>query len=1602
MSQSFQKYGAALLFVAVFVLVVPVFSQNNNVSEVQKTANELFEQKKYSEAKELYSQLVSLYPKDENFNYRFGACLLFVDVDKTYPLKFLEYAVSKPNVEPEAFYFLGKGYHYNYRFDEAIVYFKKYKSKLELKEKSKYPVDHDIRYCENGKSLLINITNPQVISRRKVSAADFFTSFKLTQMGGRMLYAPKELHTSMDKKKGYLPVMYKNTNSNYIYYSSYGNTDKNGLDIFRVYVSDNGVIGKPVRLPETINTEFDERFPFLTLDKNVFYFSSSGHNSMGGADIYSASYDTSSNTYSQITNLDYSVNTPDDDFMYAEVGNGKAYFASNRNSEKGKAYVYEINAQRKAYDIAVLAGTFDSKDTRSCKVTVEDLDEHMMVGTFNTDKKSGDYVMRLKNGGRYSFLVEPYGSQTAYKGRVDLPVQENIKLLKQEIEIVYEGDKEKLVIRNLFEEDVKPEDEIIIAQVLVDNANIEEQQEPEITISSDEMVLEIEEVLKQQELSILELQSKKDASYVLANQKRELAHKDLELADQLEEQISLNDQSSENLAKQKEFAELVQDAKIHSQEAEIAYHMGEKYVNEISKAQTGINETEVLLVKMKEASSTNQDAKATGLYVAFNNDVPESNNRGYENQLDDEIEEEKIRMNSSLKRAESIDREQLNLKTEIQTKKAELLATKKKKEKEEIQLQITGLQSDLEPLEGKKAENLEAAANTEKHINELNTEKSLLDELGEVSDSEINEIAQDEKLAMLASIEATSQEIEALESVSYDYVDNENTSENLDSEDLAKNVVNDSSSTNNQVDPADLIDGEANNESVNIEADNTNVELDQTELVASAINDNRDEASAEIGQNSVQNNANKETIASNEEGEYFDYSSGYEEPVDNIVLVEGESIPLDITSNTGKLKYTAEELSEAEVILDKSEYNLEFQNQYSDSKEITDNRAKARETQRINYNWIVAIEKEVAQLEYAKTQNTNPSYNSNIDGKITELNDQASQKRNFMALNAKIIKQLDEQEAQIEEEIAQETANENVSDEVGVSDLNAELNSESTGATVLETENSNTETLSADISSETNQVSEPSETSKSDAEAIVAENNTELALESSIDSSKIVETDTDVSNVENGSGDEIGKDNSQNQTSNSSNQLVSESDNGAELETPEITNNNSLEELTAIEEAKLSPSAVAIANVEIQTEKQKEVIGLRNTELEELQTQLNNTRKKKKTKLLASQIEVKEAEVAYENKKLQLVELKKADMEKSQEAMISDPLSTRPSETKYGEIRKIKSHTADLQMQLDEAQINLEATKKKKKRRVLEAEIVNIKKDLALAQMESEMAVESVKEMETVEEETLKKLTPYGTQELVKIPELETELTSSQLKEVEALEVYVDYVETRKESELQIQEAAVLYQSNEEKRIEVARMEEEISILSEGLQLLPEEEKDSLGVVIKNKRDQQKRILAEATVVYKEAKLLENTAYFNLNEANSKMLTLDNAEERTLVFAALNGNVADPVIQFDSANINAIPAKLSNDIFVDNDSTFYNDSKPIPVGVSLPSGVILKVQIGAFRNAINQTTFKGFAPIVGERTSSGLTRYTAGLFKDFETADEAKIAIRAKGILFPL
>ena len=115
-----------LILLLVFTSSTGVYSQYNSEEELKKAADRFFEEENFVEALPLYSQLLSTYPKDLNYNYKYGACYLYATRDKEKAINYLSFAASRPNVAPLAYYYLAKAYHHNYEFASAIVYFNKY------------------------------------------------------------------------------------------------------------------------------------------------------------------------------------------------------------------------------------------------------------------------------------------------------------------------------------------------------------------------------------------------------------------------------------------------------------------------------------------------------------------------------------------------------------------------------------------------------------------------------------------------------------------------------------------------------------------------------------------------------------------------------------------------------------------------------------------------------------------------------------------------------------------------------------------------------------------------------------------------------------------------------------------------------------------------------------------------------------------------------------------------------------------------------------------------------------------------------------------------------------------------------------------------------------------------------------------------------------------------------------------------------------------------------------------------------------------------------------------------------------------------------------
>jgi len=173
----FPRVIAVFFFIVLFQPSFELRAQSNTAHETEnrlkKAATKYFEEGNFIEAYPLYSQLLSLYPRDPNYNYRFGACMLFTKADKNKAAEYLEFSVKQQDVDDLAFYYLGRAFHLNYKFTDAVRAYKKFELVASSAELKKYPVKHYIDMCSNGKALLTDLHGLDVMRKKELNLTDY-------------------------------------------------------------------------------------------------------------------------------------------------------------------------------------------------------------------------------------------------------------------------------------------------------------------------------------------------------------------------------------------------------------------------------------------------------------------------------------------------------------------------------------------------------------------------------------------------------------------------------------------------------------------------------------------------------------------------------------------------------------------------------------------------------------------------------------------------------------------------------------------------------------------------------------------------------------------------------------------------------------------------------------------------------------------------------------------------------------------------------------------------------------------------------------------------------------------------------------------------------------------------------------------------------------------------------------------------------------------------------------------------------------------------------------------------------------------------------------
>lgn len=342
--------GTRLLLYFVLFSFIACYGQGSGLAEeeVIKKAQTHFDQKEYKEAIPLFAQLVSIHPSNPEYNYKFGVCALFGDrSDRRRPIRYLNNALKTMGDDSALSYHLGLAYYQNQEFTNAMRFFNLYLGKLGPDSRERPPILEKINACLNGLNLEHTNVIDEIVSKSEFKTDNFHRAYRADDFNGMLVLKPENFVTPYEKKTGQNSFVFIAEPRDVLYFSGYENNSTQ-KDIFRVTLNEKGEWGKPEKLSDVINTNYDEDYPVVVDNGMTLYFSSKGHNSIGGYDLFKATLNPETNTFSTPENLGVGINSPFDDFLLIPDKTGKfARFATDRDNLNGALSVYKIRLNDK-------------------------------------------------------------------------------------------------------------------------------------------------------------------------------------------------------------------------------------------------------------------------------------------------------------------------------------------------------------------------------------------------------------------------------------------------------------------------------------------------------------------------------------------------------------------------------------------------------------------------------------------------------------------------------------------------------------------------------------------------------------------------------------------------------------------------------------------------------------------------------------------------------------------------------------------------------------------------------------------------------------------------------------------------------------------------------------------------------------------------------------------------------------------------------------------------------------------------------------------------------------------------------------------------------
>jgi len=164
--------------------------------------------------------------------------------------------------------------------------------------------------------------------------------------GGELSQKPENYFQGDEDRKGLTGLMFKPKNpvrGDYLYFSGYGKSGKDGAQIFRSRKGPGKLWGDPEEV-SSLNSSGDEILPYYDPIENDLYFASDGRYGVGGFDLYRSHYDKERDQWTDPINLGFPVNSAADEYLLLPGSDlGMVLFFTTRKGTDSTVTVYRIH-----------------------------------------------------------------------------------------------------------------------------------------------------------------------------------------------------------------------------------------------------------------------------------------------------------------------------------------------------------------------------------------------------------------------------------------------------------------------------------------------------------------------------------------------------------------------------------------------------------------------------------------------------------------------------------------------------------------------------------------------------------------------------------------------------------------------------------------------------------------------------------------------------------------------------------------------------------------------------------------------------------------------------------------------------------------------------------------------------------------------------------------------------------------------------------------------------------------------------------------------------------------------------------------------------------